>query len=232
MVFSFFTIRKIQIQMKSKLKKPVAVVGYSGHSYVIIDILLNAGRIVTAYCDSEEKEKNPYHLSYLGKESEVIARLKVFDYFIGVGHNGIRKKIHTQLAEYLGKPINAIHPSAVISASVDISHGIMISANATINPLVKLGQGVICNTSCSIDHECHIEEFAHIAPGAVLCGNVKIGAGTFIGANAVIKQGITIGKNVTIGAGTVVIRDIPDNMMVVGNPQRILHKEQLRKLVA
>ena len=89
--------------MKSKLKKPVAVVGYSGHSYVIIDILLNAGRIVTAYCDSEEKEKNPYHLSYLGKENEVIARLKVFDYFIGVGHNGIRKKIHTQLAEHLGK---------------------------------------------------------------------------------------------------------------------------------
>ncbi|MCR6722502.1 MAG: hypothetical protein NVV59_19915 [Chitinophagaceae bacterium] len=43
--------------MKSKLKKPVAVVGYSGHSYVIIDILLNAGRMVTAYCDSSEKRE-------------------------------------------------------------------------------------------------------------------------------------------------------------------------------
>ena len=232
MDFSFFTIRKIQIQMKSKLKKPVAVVGYSGHSYVIIDIFLNAGRIVTAYCDSEEKDKNPYNLSYLGKENEVLERLKVFDYFIGVGHNGIRRKIHSQLIEHIGNPLNAIHPSAVISASVEMNHGIMISANATINPLVTLGQGVICNTSCSIDHECQVDEFAHIAPGAVLCGNVKIGAGTFVGANAVIKQGITIGKNVTIGAGTVVIRDVPDNMMIVGNPQRILHKEQLRKLVA
>ena len=218
--------------MKSKLKKPVAVVGYSGHSYVIIDILLNAGKIVTAYCDSEEKVKNPYNLSYLGKESEVLDRLKIFDYFVGVGHNGIRKKIHQQLTEHLGKPINAIHPSAVISASVELSYGIMISANATINPFVRLGQGVICNTSCSIDHECQVDDFAHIAPGVVLCGNVKIGSGTFVGANAVIKQGITIGKNVTIGAGTVVIRDVPDNMMVVGNPQRILHKEQLRKLVA
>ena len=232
MVFAFFTVRKIQIQMKSKLKKPVAVVGYSGHSYVIIDILLSAGRIVTAYCDAEHKDKNPYHLNYLGKENEVINSLKAFDYFIGVGHNGIRKKIYTQLAEHLGKPVNAIHPNAVVSASVEMNHGIMISANATINPLVTLGQGVICNTSCSIDHECVIEEFAHIAPGAVLCGNVKIGAGTFVGANAVIKQGIIVGKNVTIGAGTVVIRDIPDNMMVVGNPQRILHKEELRKLVA
>ena len=211
--------------MKSKLKKPVAVVGYSGHSYVIIDIFLNAGRIVTAYCDADQKEKNPYHLTYLGKESESLSALKSFDYFIGVGHNGIRRKIFTQLYEQLGNPINAIHPSAVISASVEMNHGIMVSANATINPLVMLGQGVICNTSCSIDHECIIEDFAHIAPGAVLCGNVKIGAGTFVGANAVIKQGITVGRNVTIGAGTVIIRDIPDNTTVVGNPQRILQKE-------
>ena len=54
-------------QMKTTLKKPVAIVGYSGHAYVIIDILLNAGRLVTAYCDNEEKEFNPYHLTYLGK---------------------------------------------------------------------------------------------------------------------------------------------------------------------
>jgi len=218
--------------MKSKLKKPVAVVGYSGHSYVIIDILLSAGRIVTAYCDAEKKERNPYHLAYLGKESESIPVLKSFDYFIGVGHNGIRKKIFNQLVDQLGNPVNAIHPSAVISASVEMNHGIMISANATINPLVILGRGVICNTSCSIDHECIIEDFAHIAPNAVLCGNVRIGAGTFVGANAVIKQGVTVGRNVMIGAGTVIIKDVPDNTTVVGNPQRILQKEEQRRLAA
>lgn len=218
--------------MKSQLKKPVAVVGYSGHSYVIIDILLNAGRIVTAYCDSEFKERNPYHLNYLGRESEVIDTLKEYDFFVGVGHNGIRRKVHTQLAEFLGNPINAIHPSAVVSASVEMNYGIMISARATINPLVSLGRGVICNSSSSIDHECVIEDFAHIGPGAVLCGNVKIGAGTFVGANAVIKQGVTIGKNVTVGAGTVVIRDIPDETIVVGNPQRVISQPDVRKLVA
>lgn len=226
----FFLLSEKSKSMKSKLKKPVAVVGYSGHSYVIIDILLNAGRMVTAYCDSEEKGKNPYHLSYLGKENEVINSLQSYDYFIGVGHNGIRRKIQTQLEEHLGKPINAIHPSAIISASVEMNHGIMISANATINPLVTLGLGVICNTSSSIDHECIIEDFAHVGPGAVLCGNVTIGAGTFVGANAVIKQGITVGKNVMIGAGAVIIRDIPDNMTVVGNPQRILEKQPIRKV--
>ena len=218
--------------MKTTLKKPVAIIGYSGHAYVIIDIFLSAGRLVTAYCDSEEKSRNPYHLQYLGKESEVIRKLKKYDFFTCVGHNGIREKIHMQLAEHLGNPINAIHPSAVISSSVSLGDGVMIAANATINPLVELGKGVICNTSSSIDHECIIGDFAHIAPGAVLCGNVKVGKGSFVGANAVIRQGITIGNNVMIGAGTVVIRDIPDNVTVVGNPQKVLAKNQASKLLA
>jgi sugar O-acyltransferase (sialic acid O-acetyltransferase NeuD family) len=231
-IICFFYVSKNPNRMKSKLKKPVVVVGYSGHSYVIIDILLNAGRMVTAYCDSEKKERNPYHLNYLGKENEVIESLQSFDYFIGIGHNGIRSKVQKNLVQFLGMPINAIHPSAVISASVELGKGVMIAANATINPVVTIGQGVICNTSCSIDHECAIEDFVHIAPGAVLCGNVKVGAGTFVGANTVVKQGITIGKNVTIGAGSVIIRDVPDNLTVVGNPQRILSKEDIRKLAA
>ena len=90
--------------------------------------------------------------------------------------------------------------------------------SAVINACATIGDAVICNTACIIEHECRIANFVHIAPGAVLAGNVKIGEGTFVGANAVIKQGITIGKNVTIGAGAVVTKNIGDGLTYYGNP--------------
>jgi len=96
----------------------------------------------------------------------------------------------------------------------------MVGASSVINPFVFIGDGVICNTSCIIEHEVHVKNFAHIGPGAILCGNVSIGEYSFIGAGTIIKQGVKIGSNVVIGAGSVVLKDIPDGMKVAGVPAR------------
>ncbi|MBE7038274.1 MAG: sugar O-acetyltransferase [Ruminococcaceae bacterium] len=53
---------------------------------------------------------------------------------------------------------------------------------------------------------------------------VKIGKNCWIGAGAVIVPGITIGDNVVIGAGSVVTKDIPSNVVAVGNPCKILRE--------
>ncbi|MFV0194106.1 serine acetyltransferase [Empedobacter falsenii] len=51
----------------------------------------------------------------------------------------------------------------------------------------------------------------------------SIGNNVIISANCVIIGNITIGNNVTIGASAVVLKDIPDNSIVVGNPARIIN---------
>lgn len=203
------------------------LIGYSGHSYVINGILQKLGIKTTGYCDNEEKKSNPFSLKYFGSELSPtgIKALSQDDFFISVGNNIIRKNIFNNLAIRNLLPINAIHPSAVIDYTVELaSHGIMISANATINALARIGTGAICNTYCIIEHECEIGDFAHIGPGAVLCGNVKVGENSFIGAKSVVRENISIGKNAIVGAGSVVVKDIPDNLKVAGNPARILVK--------
>ena len=199
------------------------LIGYSGHAFVVYGILHAGSKIINGYCDVIEKDYNPFGLSYFGTENSEAAlnAIKQNGYFIAVGDNLLRKKIHENLKAKNFTTDNAIHPSAVIDASATLANeAVMIAANVTINPLAAIGTGAICNTGCIIEHECIVGGFAHIGRGAVLCGNVKIGNGTFVGANAVIKQGITVGENAMIGAGAVVIKDVPDAVTVIGVPAK------------
>lgn len=200
------------------------VIGYGGHSYVAIDILLNMGVSVTHYCDNFEKLSNPYNIAYAGTEKEWFEEKKYNrlndNFFIAVGDNRIREKVFQLLQYNSAEILNAVHPKANIANSTKLGIGIMVAASAVINPFCIIANGVICNTSASIDHECFIDEFAHIAPGAVLCGNIKVGKRSFIGANAVVKEGIIIGDDVIVGAGSVVIKNIASGEKFVGNPQR------------
>ena len=54
------------------------------------------------------------------------------------------------------------------------------------------------------------------------CNRPVIGDNVALGVNVTIIGGVTIGNNVTIGAGSVVVKDIPDNCVAVGNPCRVI----------
>ncbi|MBQ7919164.1 MAG: sugar O-acetyltransferase [Lachnospiraceae bacterium] len=57
---------------------------------------------------------------------------------------------------------------------------------------------------------------------------VHIGRNCWIGAGVVIVPGVTIGDNVVIGAGSVVTKDLPDNVVAVGNPCKVLREVDQR----
>ncbi len=92
--------------------------------------------------------------------------------------------------------------------------GVIVQADA------RLGRHVIVNTAATVDHDCVLGDFAHIAPGVVLCGAVQVGEGTLVGAGSVIAPNLTIGANCLIAAGSVVTTHLPDGATVRGNPAR------------
>lgn len=199
----------------------IAIIGYSGHAYAVLDACFQADIRVSYYCEREEVLYNPFQLQYIGNEA-----LDSFDlgqvnaFVLGIGDNAIRSKVALEITEKNKPILNVIHPRATISSYVSLGMGNFVSANAIINAFVEIGNNCIINTGAIVEHECTIGDASHIAPGAVLAGNVTIGSQTFIGANSVIKQGVTIGDNVTIGAGGVVIKDIPSGETWVGNPAK------------
>ena len=192
------------------------VVGASGHAKVVSDILFLGNLRVSAYYD----DRNIDSLMGIKVFSPISDIPDASDAIIAIGENAVRKRIsliHPKLNYKI-----AIHPKTVIDKSVCIGLGSVIMASVTINHSTKIGKHCIINTSSSIDHDCNLEGFAHISPGAVLCGGVSISEGTQIGANAVVSPNVKIGKWATIGAGSVVIKDVPDYAVVVGNPGKII----------
>ena len=100
-------------------------------------------------------------------------------------------------------------------------------AGVIIQPGVKIGRHCIVNTGSCIDHDCIIDDFAHIAPKCGLAGGVSIGEGSFIGIGSSIVPNRAIGKWSIVGAGSVVIKDIPGYSTSYGIPAKpiMFHNE-------
>lgn len=199
------------------------IIGYSGHSYVIIEAAEATGHHVDGYYDLEEKIFNPYHLPYLGRETDpaLIGPLTQTPLFVSIGDTATREKVYNfiKLLSPIPSP-TIIHPKATIAASAQIGTGTFVGAGAVVNVFSKIGVGVICNTASVIEHECILGDFVFVGPGAVLCGNVQVDDAAFIGANAVVLPGVHIGNHAVIGAGAVVLTDVEPYTCVVGNPAK------------
>jgi sugar O-acyltransferase (sialic acid O-acetyltransferase NeuD family) len=203
------------------------IIGASGHARVSLEIFEARGLKVAGFFDDNQDLVGEKLQGYpvMGEIPHFLLKLEKtnLDFFIAVGNNYDRKKIATRIKEYNNKiPLNAIHPSVIISSRIKMGHGNFIAPGAIINTGTILKNYVIINTGATVDHDNTLHDFVQLSPGCNLAGNVTVEEGVFIGTGAVIIPGKTIGRNAIIGAGAVVINDIPPNCTAVGVPARVI----------
>lgn len=114
--------------------------------------------------------------------------------------------------------ITLTHPFSSVGHDVVIGDGSLIAAGAVIVIGTRMGTNVIINTGATVGHGCEISSGAHVASGVHLAGNVSVGEESFVGIGTSVREKIRIGRRCTIGAGSVVVRDVPDDSVVYGNP--------------
>ena len=85
---------------------------------------------------------------------------------------------------------------------------------------VQIGRNVKLGPSVQVYAAYHPIEPALRLAGPELSAPVRLGNNVWVGGGAIICPGVTIGDNTTIGAGSVVVKDIPPNVVAVGNPWR------------
>lgn len=100
------------------------------------------------------------------------------------------------------------------------NHGMVILDCAK----VKFGDNVFVAPNCGFHTAGHPIDFERRNQGLEYAWPIIVGDNVWIGAGVQVMPGVTIGSNVVIGGGSVVTKDIPDNVIAVGNPCRVLRE--------
>ena len=201
--------------------KDLIIIGAGGHGRVIADIAQKLGVYETISFLDDSDTKESMGLPIVGKTSDITKYIEVADVFVAIGNNTVRGEFVESLLAMGANIPTLIHPSAVIGACVEIGVGTAIMAGAVVTPCSKLGKGVIVNTCSSVDHDCIIDDYCHIAVGAHVAGKVNLGEKVWIGAGVTIKNNVSICSDCIVGAGAVVIKDIIEVGIYIGIPAKM-----------
>lgn len=123
-----------------------------------------------------------------------------------------------------------IEPGAIIRDKVTIGKNAVIMMGAVINIGAEIGEGTMVDMNAVVGARGKLGKRVHLGAGAVVAGVLEppskepcdIGDDVLIGANAVILEGVKIGSGSVVAAGSVVIEDVPPNVVVAGTPAKII----------
>lgn len=116
-----------------------------------------------------------------------------------------------------------IHPTAIVPKGFcSIGNGVLMAPLSQLSPDTTVEDNCILLPNSFLGHDSTMKRFSHITANSVVGGNVTLGRGAHVGTNATIRENVTIGDFALVGSGSVVLNDVPENSIVVGNPAKIL----------
>jgi sugar O-acyltransferase (sialic acid O-acetyltransferase NeuD family) len=206
--------------------KALVLCGAGGHAKVVVDVLRAAGDHTTlVFVDANAGAIGSTVLGYRVYPLEAIEELHTNgcdSFLMCIGDNLARSSYYDSFVRLGLQPVTAVHPSAVVSPSAIMGPGTVVMARAVINASARIGANCIINTGAIVEHDCVIGDHVHLSPGATLGGAVTLESLVHVGLNASVLPGVSVGRASVVGAGAVVVRCIPESIVVAGVPARIL----------
>lgn len=212
----------------------VVGVGAGGHAKILVELLERAEKYeLVGFTDADPKRWGTKVMGYpvLGGDEELAGLYAkgIRAAFIGVGAvsstgTRLRARLFRQAVSLGFQMLTLIHPQASVSPSATVRVGSVVMAGSVVSTEVRVGDNVVIYPGTVIEHDSVIDNHVHLSPGVLLAGGVHIEEGAFIGIGTSIIQGVHVGRGTTIGAGSVVLGDVPANVIVAGVPARILKR--------
>lgn len=215
-------------------KQKLVIIGAGGFGREVFQLISEINNFhenfeISGFIDQKGANSSLLKSPLLGDDDWALANLgrdreESPGYVLGIGSSVLREKIGKKYSDTIWKPVELIHPRAILGNEIRRGSGCIICAGTILTTDIQLGNFVNLNLQCTIGHDAVLGDFVSLHPGVRLSGNVRVGRGTEIGTGAVVLPGVKIGDYCTIGAGAVVNKDCEAGKTYVGVPAREINK--------
>ncbi len=173
------------------------------------------------------RQEHQFYQSQVHRLSEVQQMQEPVEAVVANGTPKDRKKMAEVLQQAGIALTNLIDPSAIIAPSAMFTGGgISILSYATVSSDAVVGENTLIQPYVHISHDVHVGANSVFSANVALGGKLQIGEECYFGLGAVIREELTIGARAIIGMGAVVLHDVDCDSIMVGNPARVLRKNE------
>lgn len=213
------------------MREKIVIIGAGGHAKVVAECIDEKVYEIVGFLDKDDMcvGEQRAGISIVGNDAnpQYWKEMGIQGCIMGIGHVGnsaIRNKAYKRFKDAGFHMITAIHKSSIVSKNAVIDDGVVIMPGAIVNANAHIQENAIINSNSVVEHDTIIGFGTHVAPGSTISGGVVVGENVLIGVGSSIIQARKIGDNAIVGAGAVVIKDVPEDTLVLGNPARIVRK--------
>lgn len=206
------------------MKNKCVIIGAGTYGQVYAEYLKENYEII-GFLDADQSlfGKQVLNIQVLGDTDKLQIMDRSIKVFVPIGKALTRIRLLKQVQEWGFETPNFIHHNVAIHNSIEIGKCVYILPGTAIMPLVKIKDFVMISLGVNIAHHTTIGEGVFLSQGSNIGASVFIKQNAFCGIASTVMTGVkVVGENALIGAGSVVIRDVADSTVVVGNPAKVL----------
>lgn len=208
---------------------PLVIVGASGFGREVSGLVDDINRVKPTWklvgLVDDKLHETVEGYPVLGPVSYLLSMDPKPQVVIAIADPSTRLALATRLKEQGFTFASLIHPTAAYGRKCLIGEGTIICRNSILTTNVTLGQQCIINVNCSIGHDTVLGDYVSMMSHTAIGGDVTIGTGSYFGLNCTVINRINIGSWSTFGAGTVVVKDLPGEIVAVGVPAKIIKQK-------
>jgi len=152
------------------------------------------------------------------------------EFVIANGEPFIREELYEKIKAGGFRLAKLIDRTATISRSAMISEGNIISSGCFVSSDAILGKNVYMQSSSVVAHDATVGDNSVISSFCQVSGSCKIANNVYVGIGSMIREKIKIDTGSIIGMGSFVHKDVPEYMITMGNPARIIARNETKRV--